>query len=311
MVFNPGVRLPLSDVNKDVGSRPRVFIGTGSGVHGGDNALLGQHFNSNFGTSMRSGNGIKSGPAGGRTSMSNYGPVLEARRQARLAAQDPGLSTRGRAGAPGRGARPVGGGLEGRGTRAMPGSRMAPGPMHGPGRAELAGVQRTQAAQKSAQRARILENLDANRARAGSGFGARMADSRADAVAGRRQEQLTGRVTRNVEASRAGRTGGFRRGMAMVQHGPENPHARMGAMHGPENPHARMGAMHGPPRPLVNAAETTGSGAARGGGMMQKFSKMSRGSKIGIGLGLAVAAGVASNRRGEGASPGRQSNARY
>jgi len=331
MGFIPGARLPLGDVNKDVGSRPRVFIGSGSGVHGGDGALLGQNFNSAFGTSTRSGNGIRSGPAGGRTSFSNYGPVLEARRQAKLAAADPGLSTRGTRGAPGRGARPVGGGLEGRGSRAMSGTRMAPGPMHGPGRAELAGVNRARASQRS----RILENLDANRARAGSGFGARMADSRAGALAGKSQEQLAGRVMRNVEASRAGRTGGFKQGMSMVQHGPANPHAPMGAMHGPPspirstpvsvrprtpimgamhgppNPHAPLGAMHGPPRPLLNAAENSGSGALRGGSMMQKFSKMSRGSKIGIGLGLAVAAGVASNRRGEGASPGRQSNARY
>ena len=325
MGFIPGARLPLGNVNKDVGSRPRVFIGTGSGVHGADQALLGQ-FNSAFGKTEYKGLGGSSDRLG-QTSFSNYGPVLEARRQARLAAQDPGLSTRGRVGSPGRGARPVGGGLEGRGTRAMPGSRMAPGPMHGPGRAELAGVQRTQAAQKSAQRARILENLDANRARAGSGFGARMADSRADAVAGRRQEQLAGRRQRvmgNIEASRAGRTGGFRQGMAMVQHGPENPHAPMGAMHGPPRPMTSTPVSVRPRRPMtstpvsvrprtpiVAAGETTASGAARGGNMIQKFSKLHRNTKIGIGLGLAVAAGVASNRRGEGVSPGRQSNARY
>lgn len=316
MGFIPGARLPLSDVNKDVGARGRVFIGS----HGGDNAALGQYSNSAFGTGMRNGNGILSGPAGGRTSMSNYGPVLEARRQAKLAG-DAGLSTRGTVGAPGRGARPVRGGLEGRGARPGMGTRVAPGPMHGPGRAELAGVNRGRAAQRS----RILENLDANRARAGSGFGARMADSRADALAGKSQEQLAGRVMRNVEASRAGRTGGFRRGMAMVQHGPTNPHAPMGAMHGPPsprtpimgamhgppNPHAALGAMHGPPRPLLNAAENSGSGALRGGKYMEKFSKMGTHSKWGIGLGLAVAAGVASNRRGKGASPGRQSNARY
>ena len=46
-------------------------------------------------------------------------------------------------------------------------------------------------------------------------------------------------------------------------------------------------------------------------GMLSGLSGMSRRSKIGIGLGLGVAAGVAMNRRGEGASPGRQSNARY
>jgi len=329
MGFIPGARLPLGNVNKDVGSRPRVFIGSGSGVHGGDQALLGE-FNSAFGKTEYKGLHGNVRP-GGSGSFSNYGPVLEARRQAKLAAADPGLSTRGTRGAPGRGARPVGGGLEGRGSRAMPGTRMAPGPMHGPGRAELAGVNRGRAA----QRARILENLDANRARAGSGAGA----SRADALAGKRQEMLAGRRQRvmgNIEASRAGRTGGFKQGMSMPgMHGPGRAeyskivgdrvraniansragrtgmNGAQGVMHGPVNPHAPLGAMHGPPRPLLNAAENSGSGALRGGSMMQKFSKMSRNSKIGIGLGLAVAAGVASNRRGEGASPGRQSNARY
>lgn len=45
--------------------------------------------------------------------------------------------------------------------------------------------------------------------------------------------------------------------------------------------------------------------------LMSMFGNMTRGKKVGIGLGLAVAAGVAMNRRGKGVSPGRQSNARY
>lgn len=45
--------------------------------------------------------------------------------------------------------------------------------------------------------------------------------------------------------------------------------------------------------------------------LMSMFGDMTRGKKVGIGLGLGVAAGVAMNRRGEGVSPGRQSNARY
>ena len=330
MGFIPGARLPLGDVNKDVGSRPRVFIGSGSGVHGGDGALLGQNFNSGFGVSTRSGNGIRSGPAGGRTSFSNYGPVLEARRQARLDAADPGLSTRGTRGAPGRGARPVGGGLEGRGSKPMPGTRMAPGPMHGPGRAELAGVNRGRAAQRS----RILENLDSNRARAGSGAGA----SRADALAGKRQEMLHAQRTRilgNIENSKAGRTGGFKHGSALgPMHGPgraEYIRANVATSGAGRAERARVAAQragsqsvidsirntsHTPvqvrPRgPIKAAAETTASGAARGGNMIEKFSKLHRNTKIGIGLGLAVAAGVASNKRGDGASSGRQSNARY
>jgi hypothetical protein len=88
-------------------------------------------FNTNL-TSPASGNRVMStlgpmgGPAGGRTSMANYGPVLEARRQARLGAMDAGLSTRGVRNAPGRGARPVTGGLETRGVRPAAGTRMAP-----------------------------------------------------------------------------------------------------------------------------------------------------------------------------------------
>jgi hypothetical protein len=45
--------------------------------------------------------------------------------------------------------------------------------------------------------------------------------------------------------------------------------------------------------------------------LMSMFGNMTPRKKIGIGLGLGVAAGVAMNRRGEGVSPGRQSNARY
>lgn len=72
------------------------------------------------------------GPTGGpmTTSRADYGHVLEARRQAKLASTDPGLSTRGRVNAPGRGSRgPVRGGLETRGVRPEPGSRSAGRPI--------------------------------------------------------------------------------------------------------------------------------------------------------------------------------------
>jgi hypothetical protein len=45
--------------------------------------------------------------------------------------------------------------------------------------------------------------------------------------------------------------------------------------------------------------------------LMSTFKDMGFRKKLGIGLGLGVAASVAMNRRGEGVSPGRQSNARY
>lgn len=57
--------------------------------------------------------------------------------------------------------------------------------------------------------------------------------------------------------------------------------------------------------------QITKGGASAGGGFMSRFSKMSRGSKFGIGLGLGIAAGVTMNRRGEGASSGRQSIYNY
>ena len=46
-------------------------------------------------------------------------------------------------------------------------------------------------------------------------------------------------------------------------------------------------------------------------GILSGLSNMGTRTKWGIGIGLAAAAGVAMNRRGEGVSPGRQSNARY
>ena len=46
-------------------------------------------------------------------------------------------------------------------------------------------------------------------------------------------------------------------------------------------------------------------------GLFSGLSTMKTRTKVGIGLGLGVAASVAMNRRGEGVSPGRQSNVRY
>lgn len=70
------------------------------------------------------------------------------------------------------------------------------------------------------------------------------------------------------------------------------------------------GPMHGPlrPPPLPSSARApVGAGATAG----TKGMKMSRKSLLGIGLGMGVAAGVAMNRRGEGASSGRQSMYKY
>ena len=60
---------------------------------------------------------------------------------------------------------------------------------------------------------------------------------------------------------------------------------------------------------VKTAVETAGDVGKKG--ILGAMSRMSRGTKVGIGLGLGVAAGVAMNRRGEGASSGRQSIYRY
>lgn len=68
------------------------------------------------------------------------------------------------------------------------------------------------------------------------------------------------------------------------------------------------GPMHGPlrPPPIPNRGPSGASAVAD-----TKRMKMSRKSLLGIGLGMGVAAGVAMNRRGEGASSGRQSMYKY
>ena len=60
------------------------------------------------------------------------------------------------------------------------------------------------------------------------------------------------------------------------------------------------GMMHGPNLPPAGKK-----------GILSGLSSMKLRTKVGIGLGLGVAASVAMNRRGEGVSPGRQSNTRY
>lgn len=59
------------------------------------------------------------------------------------------------------------------------------------------------------------------------------------------------------------------------------------------------------------ATTSSKGGAAAAASASTKGMKMSRKSLLGIGLGMGVAAGVAMNRRGEGASSGRQSMYKY
>jgi hypothetical protein len=60
---------------------------------------------------------------------------------------------------------------------------------------------------------------------------------------------------------------------------------------------------------VSTAAQTAGGSGKKG--LLAGISNMSRKTKMGVGLGLGVAAAVTMNRRGEGASSGRQSIYRY
>jgi hypothetical protein len=101
----------------------------------------------------------------------------------------------------------------------------------------------------------------------------------------------------DVNRRMAGPSGMFgARGNAMLQ----DVNRRMAAKSGGGLGGVNTGMMHGPNLPPVGKK-----------GILSGLSTMTRRTKVGIGLGLGVAAGVAMNRRGEGVSPGRQSNARY
>jgi|688.fasta_scaffold767749_1 hypothetical protein len=90
------------------------------------------------------------------------------------------------------------------------------------------------------------------------------------------------------------------------------------------NPRNAPGSAMDAKRKAMAGRRNTGIGYAKGvraaaaapesvgkKGILSGLSNMKLRTKIGIGLGLGVAASVAMNRRGEGVSPGRQSNARY
>ena len=62
---------------------------------------------------------------------------------------------------------------------------------------------------------------------------------------------------------------------------------------------------------VAPAVRSAASKSAPSANVATKGMKMSKKSLLGIGLGMGVAAGVAMNRRGEGASSGRQSMYKY
>lgn len=198
-------------------------------------------FNSAFSGRTMSSLGTSSGPM--TTSLGgDYGPVLAARRQAKLAAADPGLSTRGRVNAPGRATRPVTGGLETRGVRPAAGTRSTgrsakvsgmygpprpklpsgpmygpPSPMLGPGRREMVGanVRANVAASEAVRRERTIRaNVAASRSARGGMTGRQAALARAPMygppspmLGPGRPEMIAANVRANVARSQAARGG--------------------------------------------------------------------------------------------------------
>ena len=108
-----------------------------------------------------------------------------------------------------------------------------------------------------------------------------------------------GQVQRNSEQLRA-RAAAAR--SSAVDSSVRRAGGAMGAMHGPPRPAgSALGAMHGPPRPIVpEVIEKIG----KKGSIMNNKGLM-------IGLGAAVIAGLAMNRRGDGTSSGKSSMRNY
>lgn len=237
-----------------------------------------------------------------------FDDVLKARRAKGMdlgGPSDPGLSQRGRRGAPGRGGRAATGGLETRGARPSegtrrkplkvggletrgarpaPGTRMAPGPVYGPGRREMIQGQR-------AARERLMGNIEANRAgnrasrfRNAQGFVGEYGPTRADMI------------KNNVRLSREGRSGGFRRS-GVGAGGTVSTASDIAE-----------GAMHGPGRAELEAIKRAGKTNTK-----QPLMKGMKNKKaLLIGAGAAVIGGLAySGKRGEGSSGGRTSQYRY
>lgn len=280
--FVPGARVP--QINTTPGARASVHIGDLDGMMG-----LGSS-NSQFGTGIINGGMGQAGPGRVIASRSDYSGVLEARRSARLAAADPGLSTRGRMGAPGRGARPVSGGLEGRGTAAAGRRRPMSGPRGGTQRGlEGRGVRPAAGSRRVGLETRGVRPAPGTRTAPGPMYG----PGRTEFVNARRA-----RIRGNVEASRAGRTGGFRAsGLEMPVHGPGR--AELAAITSSIDDAARTAAGVGR-RDVATA----------GGRGLSNLTKNKAG--LAIGLGAAVVAGLAyKGRRGKGSSGGRTQMTRY
>lgn len=239
---------------------------------------------------------------------------------------DPGLSTRGRVGAPGRGARPVTGGIEGRGTTASGRRKPMPGPRGGTGRGlEGRGV-------RPEPGSRMLPRPAAPKPRGvrpfptpghggrmgipapiSSGMNAPVVPAMAPNPSligqlGQLQGGYAGVVGDSVRAVQAETRTAQR---PMRQRALNNARAQAGARLGGSQNRPVAGGV-GPtagPGPTTPGPRRTGpvDGALDAGRKLPK-----RGRGLLIGAGAAVVAGLAySGRRGEGSSGGRTSMSRY
>ena len=239
-------------------------------------------------------------------SRADYGGVMEARRQAKLASTDPGLSTRGRvrttaatrgAGLETRGARPMPGsrvmgpstgGLETRGVRPMPGTRAGGRPI------PAGGLENRGTRPMPGTRLR-RDNVRQNVANSQQ---VRVARQQAAARNTRRQKE---RIIGNLEESKAGNRGGFRRsGVGM-------PGATASRPQIPTSPTGQTSSASG-------AAGAARQQSKKANSMFRDRQvagmNLTRRTQMGI-LAGGAAAYTVSNRRQSGTSSGAQSTTRY
>lgn len=266
--FVPGARVPSYESNN---AGHVLQIGELDGHMGL------QGFNSSFGRNVSSaGLGRGAGPGGIVASRADYSGVLEARRMQKLARTDPGLSTRGVRGAPGRGGRAVTGGLETRGVRGAPGrgGRAVTGGLEGRGVRPAAGERMLP---RSPAR---IPGREYGAAERRMGRISRAATEGAEPV---REAIALGTGRRNLPALRPKAVGAGERSVtsALVKDSREAG----GAMK------AGLG---------TNAKGAVGKGLFEG-----------HGKNIMIGAGIAVGVYALMNRRGKGTSSGRSGTTRY
>jgi hypothetical protein len=251
----------------------------------GDRAL-GERREMFDGTSNRTSSlqGLRPGELPGRrTSMFNEdlaNRVVEARRQAKLMSTDPGLSGRGITPTPGSRLRPMQPtGLEGRGVRPAPGSRLRPIQPTG---LEGRGVRPAPGSRMSPTQTLPTQNRPAQAQ-------ASVVQAQQQASAAARPRDARGRFVSPRAAMQSNQT--------PVTMGPTRRRPLAG-IHG--------NVTHGPVPVTMGPTQNKKIAAPAMAGP-----RMSRPTKIGLGIGAAAAVGVLMNRGGRPADRGRQSSYRY